>query len=112
MAVLTIQRPTGAGATFTTSTPIASDSFVNSGREMVYVKNAGAGPIVVTFDSPGTCNFEATAASVHDLAVTIAAGVEKLIGPFSQVRFNSSTGTVVISYDTVADTRIAVLHAL
>ncbi len=87
------------------------DSFVNTGREFFYVKNGGAAPITVTFDSPGTCDFDLINSAQHDLVATIAVGEERLIGTFLPLhRFNgAATGQVSVGYSAVTGVLVAVL---
>jgi hypothetical protein len=110
---LTVATPTDAGTAFT---PVAAtsggDSFLNSGREFFFIVNGSADPVVVTFDSPGTCNFELKANAAHDLVVHVLAGAEKIIGPFSQTRFNDASGYVHVTYDAVtSDVKVGLLAA-
>jgi hypothetical protein len=72
---------------------VGPDTFVNTGREIFYVKNTGA-DMTVTFNSISTCNY----GSDHDpvVAVSAAAGMEQMVGPFPPSRFGSSV-TVTLS---------------
>lgn len=112
MAVLTAQSPVVAGVTFTAAAAAGGgDSFANTGTEFLYVKNGGGSPITVTIDSPGTCSFNVTANAAHDQAVTVAAGAERIIGPFPTVRFNDSSNIVSVGYSGVTSVTVAVLKA-
>jgi len=116
MAILTVQKPTQAGATLTLSAAAAGgDSFPNTGIEYFHILNSHATlPRTVTFDSPNTCNFNLAASAAHDLAVVVpgvsgAPANRVIIGPFSNVRFNDGNNRVQISYsDAAADLTVAV----
>ena len=72
---------------------VGPDSFVNTGREIFYIKNTGA-DMTVTFKSVTTCNY----GTDHDpvVAVSAAAGMEQMVGPFPPSRFGA-TVTVTLS---------------
>jgi hypothetical protein len=111
VATLTLATPNRTGTVFAPIAATNGDLFANSGREFFYIKNGSGSPMTVTFDSPGTCDFELAANSAHDLAVTVAAGVEKVIGPFSQTRFNDASGHVVVTYSSTTTVTVGLLAA-
>src|SRR4051812_21587924 len=101
MALLALKTPSrAANGTLLGAVAAAGggDSFPNSGTEFFYVKNSDAAPHTVTFDSPGTCSFELAANAAHDLSAVIAAGEERILGPFPTGRFNDPNGLVQVSY--------------
>lgn len=115
MAILTVQRPTAAGATLTLAAAAAGgDSFVNLGVEYFQVLNSHATlSRTVTFDSPGTCNCALANNAAHDLAVVVpgvsaAPANRVIIGPFAMPRFNDANGRVQVTYsDAAADLTVA-----
>lgn len=117
MAILTIQRPTAAGATKALVAAAAGgDSFPNTGLEYFEVLNSHATlPRTVTFDSPGTCSFGFTALAGHDLAVVVPAVTgapanRVIVGPFATQRFNDGNNRVQVTYsDAAADLTVAAL---
>ena len=114
MAILPVQKPTKAGTTLASAAAEAGgDSFPNTGREYVQVRNNHAtNPRTVTFDSPGTCSFELAANAAHDLAVVLPALTTKAVGPFPTQRFNDANQRVQMSYsDAGADITISVFDA-
>ncbi len=114
MALLTLATPTQAGTAYAmTAAASGGDTFANSGREFVLVRNDHAtDPRTVTFDAPGTCDFELAAHANHDLAVVVVAQTQEMIGPFSLTRFNDASGLVHVTYsDAAADLTIAVVAA-
>lgn len=114
MALLTLEQPSKTGAAYTMAVAASGgDTFANTGREFVLIKNAHATESrTITFDAPGTCDFELVAGSAHDLVVTLLAETEQMVGPFSQTRFNDGSGLVHVTYsDSAADLTIAVVAA-
>lgn len=107
MADLTVQQVTTAGVAPTFApADVAGDSFTNDGRTFLHVKNGGASSIDVTIDSVEPCNYGYD----HDQVVTVAAGEEKLIGPFSVSRYNDkTTGKVSVSYSDVTSVTVAAI---
>jgi hypothetical protein len=104
MALLTVKKPQrlSNGTLFgAVAAAGGGDSFANTGVEFFYAKNASGGSITITFDSPNTCTFELTANAAHDLAVVLAAGEERIMGPFPPGRFNDGNNLVQITYSGV-----------
>lgn len=79
------------------------DAIPNTGREFVEVINGGASPCVVTITAQGSAHGQAYA----DSTVTVAAGGQKKIGPFSTLVFNDSNQLVQLSYDQVSSVTVA-----
>lgn len=85
--------------------------FPNDGRTLIHIVNGDSGSCTATIDNPQSCNFRGT--TVHDVAVTIPAGDDWIIGPFATHRFNASnsgkvTISLVASDDVTAITAMAV----
>jgi hypothetical protein len=112
MATLSVHTPTKTGVAIGAAAASAGgDIFPNTGREFFYIKNAGVAACTVTFDAPGTCNFEVAANAAHDLVVVVAPDGEEIIGPFSQTRFNDSAGFVHVTYSEVTTVTVTLLAA-
>lgn len=107
MADLSVQKIDASGIIPTFVAAGASgDTFANDGRTFLHVKNGGASSITVTIDSKKPCDqgFD------HDLTITIPAGGERLIGPFSPDRFNDAvTKKTSVSYSSVTSVTVAAL---
>jgi len=105
---LTLQTLTVAGVVVTPVAPTATDGdkFQNDGRVYLYVNNESGAPITATLTAPNTCNQGFT----HDLAITVAAGVAKYIGPLSTTRFNDSAGDVKVTCSAVATVTVAAIQ--
>lgn len=100
---ITAQNLSVAGITpsFTAVSAIADDFYLsNNGHVLLHVNNASAGSIDVTITGNNNCDQGYT----HDETISVGAGVEKIIGPFSVARFNdNSTGKILINFDTATD---------
>lgn len=72
------------------------NSFANDGNTVIHVKNGSGSSINVTLQTPGTVDDLA----VTDRVVAVAAGAEKMIGPFPPGIYNQS-GSVYVDYSDV-----------
>lgn len=104
MAVLTPQSilRTGLIPAFVAAAG-GGDSFVNTNREFILIKNGGGGSIDVTLDLTATVD----GISVTDPVVAIAAGAEKMIGPFTSV-YEGAGRSVGWTYDGVVSVTVGV----
>lgn len=107
MATLTVQTVALAGITPTYAAAAAGgDEFVNSGREMIHIKNAHTSSWTVTVNSQTACSqgFD------HDNAVVVTNAQERMIGPFPKSRFDDANGKVQITYTGVTALTIAIIQ--
>lgn len=76
-----------------TAVSAAGDDFYMKNNEKTFLEviNAGAVSLTVTFTAVGACE----QGSLHDLVVTLAAGVTRKIGMFERFRFNQNSGTYI-----------------
>jgi hypothetical protein len=106
MAVLTVQTIVKAGITPSyVAAAGGGDTFVNDGETFFHVKNGDASSITVTFDAVGKLEGFAIA----DLAVTVAATSEEMVGPFPRGIFNSGATGVGVSYSAVTSVTVAAI---
>ena len=92
---LTPAKITLAGTTQTGVTVDDSGNwFTNNGRCFIHVLGGTAGTFKLTVDSPSLCSYGET----HDVEVTPASGVVKLIGPLPKSRFDDADGKVQITF--------------
>lgn len=112
MAVLTVNQPTVAGAVLgAVAAAGGGDSFANDGYTCLYVKNGGGAPITVTIDSPGAVSPPSAKTFDADIDITVAAGAEKIIGPFlDKARFNDANGRVAVAYSGVTTVTVAAIR--
>lgn len=110
MAVLTEQQilVTGLEATYAAAAALG-DSFSNTGKQYLHVKNGGGSPITVTIDDPNSVSPTGATAFNADVAVVVTNAEERLIGPFPTSRFSS---TVAVSYSAVTSVTVAVLRGI
>ena len=108
MAVLTVQDISRTGL----NPPLAAaaaggDAFPNAGRAFLRVKNAHATVArTVTVASQLPVGALPQGAAKTDLAVSVPALQERLIGPLDPAAFNGSNGRVVVTYSTEADVTV------
>lgn len=108
LTVQQIQRLTGLTPAYTAAQAPGSGSnaFQNEGKTFVHIKNASGAPITATFQTPATLNDLAVA----DLVITVAAGAEKMAGPFEPGVFNQSDGKVYVDWSLETSVTAAVLR--
>jgi hypothetical protein len=109
MATLSTQTITraGLGPTYANAAG-GGDKCKPSERTFLHVKNGDASPTTVTVVTPG--NYEGQ--SIEDLAVSVPASGERLIGPISPSLFRNpdDDGLASITYSGVTSLTIAVLQ--
>lgn len=106
MALFSTQSLTMNGVAATYSAVSASDTFSNTGEEVVHIKNGGGSATTVTITSAQQCNQGFS----HDLTVTINAGADKFIGPFPTNRFNNSSGLCTFACSPTTSVTAAVVR--
>ena len=106
MALLTVVQTSFSGVAPSYSAVSASDTFANTGEEVLHVKNGGGSETTVTITSAQQCNQGFS----HDLTVTIDAGANKFIGPFPTNRFNNSNGLTTFSCSSTTSVTAAVMR--
>ena len=107
MAVLTSQQIANTGLNSAYSAASASgDSFVNTGREFLHVKNGSGSSVTVTIATEQTVE----GLAVADATVTIPAGEDRFIGPFATNTFNDSDRQVNFTYSSETSVTVAVMN--
>lgn len=94
----------GLNATYTAVS--ASDTFVNNGRIILHVKNAGGSADTVSIVTPKT--FDGLA--VADAGGSVPAGEERFFGPFSKGLFNDGDGEVTVTHSFTTSVTMAILQ--
>jgi hypothetical protein len=110
LTVLAANRVTGGLVATATPTLTTGDTFPNTGFEMVYINNGSASPITITPHINATLDPTGQAAAGVDLAISVAAGVARIIGPFPPGTFNDATGNVKVTCSAVTTVTIAVFR--
>ena len=80
-------------------------TFMNSGREIVIVKNGGATDITATVDSVRPCSYGYD----HDIEVSVEKGKETWFGPFDPARFNTVAGEAKVTFSSDTNVTVAVV---
>lgn len=105
MATITPQTGSNQGQLLTwTSAAVAGDELLNSGTDVLILKNASAGAITVTATSQKTI----VGLSIQDPAYSIGAGAEGEMGPFDPTIFNTAAGGVSLSYSGASVTGLQI----
>lgn len=99
---LTVLAAAQAGTAITESAADQANGnrFVITGKEVVHVNNGDAADHTITIASQVNCNQNHD----HDLAVVVAAGAHKVIGPLPKARFADAAGYCQISWSAGTDT--------
>ncbi len=106
MAILAAKTSTRAGInTDLVAANGGGDSFVNTGVEMILIKNGDSGAHTVTIVTDATVD----GLDVVDRAVAIPAGETWLIGPFPADVYNDDNNRVQLTYSAVTAVTIAIV---
>lgn len=106
MADLTVQVSTDKGISpVFNAADAAGDTFTNTGKILLQVKNEGTVDCNLTGVAQRKCNF----GELHNEVVTITAGATEFVGPFSTLQFNDNNGKVNLTYDQVDSVSVAVI---
>ncbi len=76
---------------------VGGDAFANTGQEVAVITNASVGSITVTFATQNTSD----GLAVADLAVVLAAGECRAVGPFAIGIYNDASNLVQMTYSGV-----------
>lgn len=111
MALMTVQQITPAGVVPSYAAANLQDTINVAGSERVFlhVKNGGGVAVNVTIAAVKTTARVAGAGTlaVPDIEVAIAAGAEKMIGPFDD--YYRAANVVTVDYDGVASVTAAAI---
>lgn len=106
MADLNVQEITEAGLNPAfVAASAGGDTFTNTGREVIHVKNGSGAAIDVTLVGANACEFGFT----HNDVVSVPAGGERIIDPTPTRRFvDKTTKKTSINYSAVANVTVAI----
>lgn len=88
------------------SAHVDGNMFANDGNVAVHIKNASGAPVTATFQTPAKVG----GVDVAELAVSVPAGSDRLVGPFATGVFNQSTGEVYVDFSAQASVTLAVIR--
>lgn len=98
MAALTVLTPAVSGALLgAVAAAGGGDTFVNNGSTLLYLKNGSGGSITVTIITAGATR---QGVAIADVSVVLAAGEERVVGPFDPSDFNGASG-ISLTYSGV-----------
>jgi hypothetical protein len=107
MAVLAVVNAvtSGINPVPTVAASAGGDSFPNTGREILIVKNADASPHTVTIQTPQTVD----GLAVAERAVVVTNATSQMMGPFPIGTYSDTGGNVNITYDAVTSVTVLVV---
>ena len=110
MATLAVQSIVEAGVTSTKNSAAGGgDVFPNDGRTFIKCVNGSGGAITVTATAVDTTTNKQGFGTLtrSNIAVAVAAGTERVIGPFAEA-FNNASGQVALTYSAVTSFTVEV----
>lgn len=109
MAVLTVNNLSALGADQTlVNASAGGDKFPVGESYILVIRNGGATPITATVKGKRNCSH----GFLHDSAITINAGVTKMIGDLDEIRFKDTTdGLGEVTYSAVASVTVGIFKA-
>lgn len=106
MALLTRQQVGVTGTTPTYGAVAASDTVEPDDRAFLIVKNGSGSPITTTVVVPGSTFGQAN----PDIPVTVPAGGERWIGPFTANLVDSTTGLITVTHSAQTSVTCALVR--
>lgn len=110
MALMTKQFPSAAGVALTYGSVALTDTFHNTGREFLHVKNGSGSSVTVTVTAPNPCQWGITNA-VHAYVIVILTLTDEMIGPFPIDRFNNASSIVTVTYSAITTVTSALISS-
>lgn len=114
MATLTRQNIVNTGNIPTYAAATGGGDVVDNadGKTFLHVKNASGGSITVTVTAQTVSLVTAThgTLTVPNVSVAIAAGAEKMIGPFQKAAYNTAADQLAITYSGVTSLTIGAFY--
>ena len=102
MAALTVASISRSGVTITAVAANAGgDTFANTGKEVLFIKNASGSPITVSFAFGVSADAMVDGISPPARTCVVAAGAQTLAGPFPPNKYNDVNGNVAVTYSGV-----------
>lgn len=109
MTVLTVvvaKRTANGNDLAGVSAAAGGDSFVNTGKEFVVIKNGDSSPMTLTIVTPATIDGDL---AIADRTATIGIGETRMIGPFQPGLYNDTLvagGKVSLTYSSVTSLKV------
>lgn len=83
-----------------------TDTWNNTGNELVIIFNGGGGSITVTDTLPASATLDGIAPTAR--THSIAAGKYALLGPYPPAIYNSATGLMTLTWSAVTSVKLLV----
>lgn len=80
-------------------------SFPNNGRTVLLLENTAANTPVVNIETSGTTG----GLAIADVAITMVANQDQVVGPFQKSIFDNSSGSVQINFTGSNETDVQIL---
>jgi hypothetical protein len=80
------------------------DSWANTGKEMLYIKNGGVSSVTLTMTFAPTAKIDGVAPSSP--TATIATGESHILGPFPTGTYNDANGLMQLTYSGVTSVTV------
>jgi hypothetical protein len=108
MATLTIQDPGRAAAELDLTTSVASggDQWLNTGREMLFIKNTDASGHTFSV----TVQAQPDGKNVTERVISVGAGKTYVAGPYPRNEYNDAGGYAQITYSAATGMKVAVVR--
>lgn len=112
MPALTVQDIVQAGVVPSATAAASSQTFANDGNVVLLVTNTDASPHSITLTAT-TTSFAISGIgtlTVGDVVVAVTNGTTRVIGPFPPAVYNSTSGTVAITWSATTGMAVSVLR--
>lgn len=106
MAAITVVKPGLASALLGLTTAHDGDTFQNDGETLLIVHNGGGGSINVTVTDQKSRSPREASSFSGNVVKAVAAGADRVIGPFPVRRFNNAVGNVVLGFSGVSSVTV------
>lgn len=110
MATLTLGTTAKTGYTLSATSAAGGGDVANNanGDTLIYVNNGSGSPITVTITAQNTAPKSSLGTlTIVDLDVTVAAGAERILGPFNPTIWNNSSNQLEIGYSSATSVTVA-----
>ena len=112
MAELTVNTVNEDGLALTFTAVSASDTFLNSGKELAVIKNESGGNLTVTVVSQISTGKQISPygnVEKPDVTLLVADGTTSVFGPFPRGGFNNSSNLVELQFSTTTTVTASII---
>jgi hypothetical protein len=87
---------------------VAGDSWLNTGKELFFIKNGGGSPITLTEVLAGTALIDGI--TVPSRTLSVGAGVSLILGPFATGPYNDVNGFMNMTYSAITSVTVLAFY--